>query len=179
MIKTSATLRRCPKFDAHMQPNCGYPTAVLGSGPLPCRPVASGRDRAALFFKALNALLDGHPPCQVLRSVARVSHPRVGMPHRPKDAFSPSLWTSWRPLLGATVASSEKKTIFGRRVSSVRTTCPTQRSCAFMMSASMPDMLALRRNAHDLARASEVKLIECYNDFCRASKFHSHRAGKR
>lgn len=65
-----------------------------------------------------------------------------------------------RPLLCATVASSEKNTIFGRRVSSVRTIFPTHRSCAFMMSASMPDMLPLRRDAHvhDLARATEVKL---------------------
>ena len=84
-----------------------------------------------------------------------------------------------RPLLRATVAISEKKTIFGRRVSSIRTTGPIHRSCAFMMRASMPNMLALRRNAHDLASATEVKLIECYNDFCRASKSHSHRAEKR
>ena len=50
MIKTSATLKRCPKFDSHMQAHCGYATAALGSGPLPCRPISSGRDRAALFF---------------------------------------------------------------------------------------------------------------------------------
>ena len=102
MIKTSATLKRCPKFDSHMQAHCGYATAALGSGPLPCRPISSGRDRAALFFKALNAILDGHPPCQALGSAseggggggggaAKVSHPRVAKPHRPKDAFSPSL----------------------------------------------------------------------------------------
>ena len=48
MIKTSATLKRCPKFDSHMQAHCGYATAALGSGPLPCRPISSGRDRAAL-----------------------------------------------------------------------------------------------------------------------------------
>ena len=35
MIKTSATLKRCPKFDSHMQAHCGYATAALGSGPLP------------------------------------------------------------------------------------------------------------------------------------------------
>lgn len=91
MIKTLATPGKCPEFGAHMQSHCGYATAVLGTGPLPCRPVTSGRDRAALFFKALNAVLDGHPPCQGLRPVARVSHPRVGMPHRPKDTFSRSL----------------------------------------------------------------------------------------
>ena len=94
MIKTSATLKRCPKFDSHMQAHCGYATAALGSGPLPCRPISSGRDRAALFFKALNAILDGHPPCQALGGGgggAKVSHPRVAMPHRAKDAFSPSL----------------------------------------------------------------------------------------
>ena len=83
---------------------------------------------------------------------------------RMPSACSLNLFTG-RPLLRATVASSEKKTIFGRRESSIRTTSPTHRSCAFMMSASMPDMLALRRDAHDLAKASEVKLIECYNDF--------------
>ena len=70
MIKTSATLKRCPKFDSHMQAHCGYVTAALGSGPLPCRPISSGRDRAALFFKALNAILDGHPPCQALGSAS-------------------------------------------------------------------------------------------------------------
>ena len=93
MIKTSATLKRCPKFDSHMQAHCGYATAALGSGPLPCRPISSGRDRAALFFKALNAILDGHPPRRALRSASGggVSHPRVAMLHRPKDAFSPSL----------------------------------------------------------------------------------------
>ena len=82
-----------------MQSHCGYATAVLVTGPLPCRPVTSGRDRAALFFKALNAVLDGHPPCQGLRPVARVSHPRAGMPHRPKDTFSRSLWTSLQGVL--------------------------------------------------------------------------------
>ena len=101
MIKTSATLKRCPKFDSHMQAHCGYATAAFGSGPLPCRPISSGRDRAALFFKALNAILDGHRPCQALRSAigGGVSHPRVAMPHTPKDAFSPSLeplyWASF------------------------------------------------------------------------------------
>ena len=80
-----------------MQPHCGYATAVLGSGPLPCRPVVSGRDRAALF--CFNALLDGHPPCQGLRSVGTVSHPRVGMPHRPRMPsaclFEPLYWASF------------------------------------------------------------------------------------
>ena len=65
MIKTSATLKRCPKVDSHMQAHCGYATAALGSGP-----ISSGRDRAALFFKALNAILDGHPPCQALGSAS-------------------------------------------------------------------------------------------------------------
>lgn len=72
MIKTLATPGKCPEFGAHMQSHCGYATAVLMTGPLPCRPVTSGRDRATLFFKALNAVLDGHPPCQGLRPVARV-----------------------------------------------------------------------------------------------------------
>ena len=99
VIKTLATPGKCPEFGAHMQSHCGYATAVLVTGPLPCRPVTSGRDRAALFFKALNAVLDGHPPCQGLRPVARVSHPRVGMPHRPKDTFSRSLWTSLQGVL--------------------------------------------------------------------------------
>ena len=99
VIKTLATPGKCPEFGAHMQSHCGYATAVLVTGPLPCRPVTSGRDRAALFFKALNAVLDGHPPCQGLRPVARVSHPRVGIPHRPKDTFSRSLWTSLQGVL--------------------------------------------------------------------------------
>ena len=99
VIKTLATPGKCPEFGAHMQSHCGYATAVLVTGPLPCRPVTSGRNRAALFFKALNAVLDGHPPCQGLRPVARVSHPRVGMPHRPKDTFSRSLWTSLQGVL--------------------------------------------------------------------------------
>ena len=188
MIKTSATQKRCPKFDSHMQAHCGYATAALGSGPLPCRPISSGRDRAALFFKALNAILDGHPPCQALGSASGGGGgggegfpSKSGNAAQTKGCLQPvslNLFTG-RPLLRATVASSEKKTIFGRRVSSIRTTGPIHRSCAFMMSASMQNMLALRRNAHDLASATEVKLIQCYNDFCRASKSHSHRAEKR
>ena len=91
-------MRRCPKFDAYMQPHCGYATAVLGSGPLPCRPISFGRDRAALFFQSLERHFgrpSSMPGAAVCQGVAKVSHPRVGMPpHRPKDASSPSLWTS-------------------------------------------------------------------------------------
>ena len=101
---------------------------------------------------------------------------RVGMPHRPRNAFRPSLALfSVCLMLRAPVASSEKKTIFGRRVSSIQTTCPIHHSCAFMITSSMPRMSALRstsvrvletfssqENAHDLAKASEVKLIECF-----------------
>ena len=90
MIKTLATPGKRPEFGAHMQSHCGYATAVLGTGPLPCRPVTSGRDRAALFFKALNAVLDGHPPCQGLRPVARVSHPRGGACHPSEPYFQPT-----------------------------------------------------------------------------------------
>ena len=102
---------------------------------------------------------------------------RVGMPHRPRNAFRLSLALfSVCLMLRAPVASSEKKTItFGRRVSSIQTTCPIHRSCAIMITSSMPRMSALRstsvhvletfssqENAHDLAKASEVKLIECF-----------------
>ena len=118
---------------------------------------------------------------------------RLGMPHRPRNAFRPSLALfSVCLMLHAPVASSEKKTIFGRRVymSSIQTTCPIHRSCAFMISSLMPRMSALRSTsvletfssqeiAHDLAKASEVKLIECFllHAFFRAFKSHSHRAG--
>ena len=94
---------------------------------------------------------------------------------------------SVRLMLRAPVASSEKKTIFGRWVSSIQTTCPIHRhrSCAFMISALMPGMSALRctsvletfssqENAYDLAKASETdRMLSAA--FCRAS--HSHRAG--
>ena len=100
---------------------------------------------------------------------------RVGMPYRPRNAFTPSLdLFSVRLMLRAPVASSEKKTIFGRRVSSIQATCPIHRSCAFMISSLMPRMSALRStsvhvlesfssqgNAHDLAKASEVK-FSCF-----------------
>ena len=136
------------------------------------------------IVQPLNAILDGHFPCQALRSASGGGEgfpSKSGNAAQTKGCLQPvslNLFTG-RPLLRATVASSEKKTIFGRRVSSIRTTGPIHRSFAFMMSASMPNMLALRRNAHDLASATEVKLIQCYNDFCRASKSHSHRAEKR
>ena len=61
---------------------------------------------------------------QTLRSVAR-----EGMPQAPRDTFKQSLYRlSGRPVFRVPQASSEKKTIFGRRLSSIRTTCPAHRS---------------------------------------------------
>ena len=73
-------------------------------------------------------------PLAVVDPVPRVqtlSSPREGMPQAPRDTVKQSLnRLSGRPVFRAPEASSEKKTIFGRRLSSIRTTCPTHRSWA-------------------------------------------------
>ena len=72
-------------------------------------------------------------------------------------------------MLRAKVARSEKMIIFERLASSIRAICQTPRSLGFMMSALMHGMLALQQfcvgdsifpgDAHNLAKASQVKLI--------------------
>ena len=87
-------------------------------------------------------------------------------------------------MLRAPVASSEKKTIFGRRASSVRTTCPApavwfHEECLNAWHVGSAQQFCVGDSifpgdVNNLAKASEVKLIEFFGI---AAKFHSHRAG--
>lgn len=107
---------------------------------------------------------------QAMWCVARVSHPRLRMPHSPRYTFRLSLNPfSGHPMFCAPVASLGKMTIFRKCVSPIPTTWSTQCSCAFTMSVSMPGKLALHStsvifpgDALDLAKASEVKLFKCF-----------------
>ena len=126
-----------------MRPHWGHVTATVGSGFLSLRAWRlRSRSCKRFFSNAWTPLRT--PSSHAQRSTARVSQFDVDRPQAPKDAFRQSLnLLSGCPVFRVPEASSEKKIIFGRRVSSIRTTCPTHLNCALMMSASTPGMLAL------------------------------------
>lgn len=185
----SCRWERSLQMDTQMQPHWGHATAVLGSGLLFLQAWYFWSRSWSHFSSKLRM-----PLCmvilQALWSVARVYHPKVGMLHSPRDAFRPSLnLFSGHVMFCTPVASSEMKTTFTRcvihlnhmsnlmylffhdeypnawQVSSLQHFC--------VWGITFPE------DAHNLAKAVEVKLLvfsaACYI----VLKSHSHRARKK
>ena len=83
---------------------------------------------------------------QAGRSWAKACHSSTGMLQALRVDFSTSLYHFlWSPLCRLPVESSTWNSCFGSLLSSMRVTCPNQRSCAWFNMASMPVSSAQRR----------------------------------
>lgn len=124
---------------------------------------------------------------QALWSVARVSHPKVGMLHSPRDAFRPSLnLFNGHVTFCTPVASSEKKTTVTRCVihpnhmsNPLRLFFHDEYLNAWQVGSLQHFCVwgsTFPGDAHILAKAVEVKLVKCFQLLAALS--HSLRAGK-
>ena len=83
---------------------------------------------------------------QAGRSWAKACHSSTGMLQALRVDFSTSLYGFlYPPLCRLPVESSAWNSCFGSLLSSMRVTCPDQRSCAWFNMASMPVSSAQRR----------------------------------
>ena len=124
-------------------------------------------------------------------SVARVSHPKVGMLHSPRDAFRPSLnLFSGHVMFCTPVASSEMKTTFKRCVIHLN---HMSNSMHLFFHWWVPQCLAsqlfaallclrhyLSRRCPQSCKGSGGETVQVFSAACYiVSKSHSHRARKK
>ena len=128
-----------PNAKAQKRPQVGHATALVGSGLLSiCCSLLSSK-----AFVPLEIAMH-HPQ----RSSACLAQLSTGILQAFWDSFKLSLnLVRGCPGSLSPADSSEKKTAFGSRVSSIRTTCPIQWSWALITRASIPSSCACRRTS--------------------------------
>ena len=127
-----------PKVEAQILPQSWQGTAVLGFGTLFfLADLLSSRLCSRLLSKCFVPL---HVAAlQASRSWAKACHSSTGMLQALRVDFSTSLYRFLcPPLCRLPVESSAWNSCFGSLLSSMRVTCPDQRSCAWFNMASMP-----------------------------------------
>ena len=134
-----------PKVEAQILPQSWQGTAVLGFGTLFfLADLLSSRLWSRVLSKCFVPLHIA--ALQAGRSWAKACHSSTGMLQALRVDFSTSLYRFLcPPLCRLPFESSAWNSCFGSLLSSMRETCPDQRSCAWFNMASMPVSSAQRR----------------------------------